>query len=44
MEAGEKVTTEKTIFSYGKGSMAIVVPAQYGFKPGEKVKVTFEKL
>lgn len=44
MNVGDKFTTEKKVFAYGRGSRAIVVPAQLRLKPGEKIKVTFEKV
>lgn len=39
-----RITMEKRIFAYGKGSVAITVPAQLGFKAGDRIKVTFESI
>lgn len=39
-----RLTTTKRAFAYGKGSVAVVIPAQLGFKPGDKIKVTFESI
>lgn len=39
-----KATVVKRAFTYGKGSLAIVVPAQLGFRSGERIKVTFERI
>lgn len=44
MEVGEKCTVIKKGFAYGPGSLAVIVPAQLGFKAGEEIKITFEKV
>ena len=44
MELGEKCTVKKKTFAYGAGSIAVVIPAQFGIKAGEEIKITVEKV